>query len=80
MVRYVSSYGAAAETLSIKELGYSKIVPKIVTLEHTNLTARPGRLIRYISSQHYSLYFFLNFAHLWWFGVLGLGSWIRFLG
>ena len=24
--------------------------------------------------------FFLFFAHLWWFGVLGLGSWIGVLG
>ena len=24
--------------------------------------------------------FFLIFAHLWWFGVLGLGSYIGFLG
>ena len=24
--------------------------------------------------------FFLIFAHLWWVGVLGLGSWIWFLG
>ena len=26
-----------------------------------------------IFSQGYSLYFFLNFAQLWWFGVLGFG-------
>ena len=25
-------------------------------------------------------YFFLILAHLWWFGVLGLGSYIGFLG
>ena len=31
-------------------------------------------------SQGYSLYFFLIFAHLWWFGVLGLGSYIGFWG
>ena len=31
-------------------------------------------------SQVYSSYFFLIFAHLWWFGVLGLGSYIGFLG
>ena len=30
---------------------------------------------RYIFSQGYSLYFFLFFAHLWWFG-----SWTGFLG
>mgnify|MGYP001801797036 FL=1 len=24
--------------------------------------------------------FFLIFSHLWWFGVLGFGSWIGFLG
>ena len=34
----------------------------------------------YIFSQGYSLQFFLIFAHLWWFGVLGLGSYIGFLG
>ena len=30
-------------------------------------------------SQVYSLQFFLIFAHLWWFGVLGLGSYFGFL-
>ena len=31
-------------------------------------------------SQGYSCYYFLNFVHLWWFGVLGLRSYIGFLG
>ena len=37
-------------------------------------------LISYIFSQGYSSYFFLIFAHLWWFGVSGLGSYIGFSG
>ena len=43
----------------------------------TDLQCTP---VRYIFSQGYSLYFFLILAHLWWFGVLGLGSYIGFLG
>ena len=31
-------------------------------------------------SQSFSLYAFLFFAHLWWVGVLGLGSCFGFLG
>ena len=31
-------------------------------------------------SKGYSLSFFLILAHLWWFGVLGLESYIGFLG
>ena len=79
MVIYVSSYETAAETLSIKEWGYSKIVPKIVALELNNHTARPGRLIRYIFSQYYSLYFFL-FSIMLIYGGLGFWGWGLGLG
>ena len=34
----------------------------------------------FIFSQVYSLYFFLKFAHLWWFWVLGFWGWGLGLG
>ena len=45
-----------------------------------NPWAASGLLNAKFFSQGYSSSFFLILAHLWWFGVLGLGSYIGFLG
>ena len=53
----------------------SLILSVFSTLHHLKVLFRPYFIL-------YSSYFFLIFAHLWWFGdcSFGVGSWIRFLG
>ena len=39
-----------------------------------------GHITLYFFPRVILFYFFLILAHLWWFGVVGLGSYIGFLG
>ena len=56
------------------------IVHNLGAWKSSNHITSKNTFSRYIFSQVYSLYIFLIFAHLWCFGVLGLGSYIGFLG
>ena len=49
------------------------IVHNLGAWKSSNHITSKNTFSRYIFSQVYSLYFFLIFAHLWWFGVWGFG-------